>query len=103
MSNVPRSNPELEAAINGAQTPQELREAMLSTLAKQGQIVRTRDDEFNNRLIQRPNTDSSPLPANGYRFERVLRFDPESGKRALVLRANTVEDLNALEAQILKY
>jgi hypothetical protein len=42
-------NPELEAVISRAQTSSELRELMLQELARQGQIVRTHDDEFDIR------------------------------------------------------
>ncbi len=40
---------------------------------------------------------------SGFKFEREVRFHPESGKRTLVIRANTQADLDALEAQILGY
>ena len=105
MSNLPKSNPELDRVINEARTPQELREAMLSTMAQQGTIVRSRDDEFNNRLILRPTTPdpNQPGTGSGFRFERELKFHPDSGKQSLVLRANTIADLDRLEAQILNY
>lgn len=101
MSDLPKSNAELDAVIGGANTHEALREAMLQTLAKQGQIVRSRDDEFNNRLIRQPNSERGvPLPASGFKFEREVRFAESTGKRALVIRANSLEDLNALERQV---
>jgi len=41
--------------------------------------------------------------ASSFKFEREVRFHPESGKRNLVIRANTQADLDALEHQILGY
>jgi hypothetical protein len=100
MSNVPRSNPELEAALNNVNDASELRETLLAKLAEQGHIFRMRTDAFDNRLIRQPQTPDVSLPANGYAFEREVRFHPESGKRTLVLRANSQADLDALERQV---
>jgi hypothetical protein len=98
-----KSNPELEAAVNGATTPQELREAMLSTLTKQGQIVRTRDDEFNNRLVpQAPETSTPQLddrrdnrPVNA---ERVLYLQGNS--RIVITSADGESALDAIEEKL---
>ena len=103
MSNVPRSNPELEAAVNGATTPQELREAMLYALTKQGQIIRTRDDEFNNRLVpQAPETPSPRLddrrddrPINA---ERILYLHGNS--RIVITSADGEAALDAIETKL---
>jgi hypothetical protein len=40
------------------------------------------------------------LPGTEFRFEREVKFHPESGKRTLIIRANTKEDLDALERQV---
>ena len=101
--NVPKSTPELETDLNACQNPEQLREVLLNSLAAQGQVIRTQDDSFNNRLVIQPQTPDASLPANGFRYEKELTFDPESGRRNLMLRANTMEDLAALEAQILGY
>ncbi len=101
--NVPKSTPELDAAITACQEPSELRETLLNTLAKQGTVVRSQNDEFDTRLIRQPQTPDASLPANGFRYEKELTFDPESGRKNLMLRANTMEDLAALERQILGY
>jgi hypothetical protein len=42
-------NPELENVINQARTVGELREMMLQELERQGQVVRTRESEFDLR------------------------------------------------------
>jgi hypothetical protein len=81
------------------QNASDLRETLLSTLAAQGTVVRSRDDEFNNRVIHQPEP-NVPLPANGFKFEREVRFAESTGKRSLVIRANTLEDLQALERQV---
>jgi hypothetical protein len=56
----------------------------------------------------RQSVDATPesaaaLPASGYKYEKTITFDPESGKRNLVIRADSAADLAALEAQILGY
>src|SRR6266404_3693349 len=94
-----KSTPELDTAINGVTNIGDLRETLLSTLAAQGTVVRSRDDAFNNRLV--PQTPEASLPANGFRYEKELTFHPESGRRNLMLRANSLADLTALENQIL--
>ena len=101
---VPASTRELEDALNNVQDPSELRQTLLHTLAQQGTIVRSQNDEFDTRLIVgQPQTPDASLPANGFRYEKELTFDPESGRKNLMLRANTMEDLAALERQILGY
>src|SRR6266581_1023189 len=100
---VPASDRALEDALNNVQEPSELRETLLNTLAKQGTVVRSQNDEFDTRLIRQPQTPDASLPANGFRYEKELTFDPESGRKNLMLRANTMEDLAALERQILGY
>jgi len=91
---------QLEKALNGVNDISQLREVLLQTMASEGTIVRSRDSEWNNRLIRQPEPDAS-LPANNFKFEKELTFNPESGRRNLMLRANTMEDLAALENQIL--
>lgn len=93
-----KSNPELDAALNSATTASEIREKMLNTLAKQGTIIRSPLDEFDTRLIRRPSEPGVPPPANGFKFEREFRYHPESGRRALILRADSIEELNKLQS-----
>ncbi len=101
---VPVSDRALEDALNNVQNASDLRETLLNTLAQQGTIVRSQNDQFDTRLIVGPpQTPDASLPANGFRYEKELTFDPESGRRNLMLRANTMEDLAALERQILGY
>ena len=57
-------NPELENVINQARTAGELREMMLQELSRQGQIVRTREDEFDIRRGPRAGAvDVQPAPS----------------------------------------
>jgi hypothetical protein len=100
MSAVPKSNLELEAALAGVTDASQLREVMLRTLAAQGQVVRMRGDEFDTRLVRPQQTTEASLPASQYRFEREIRFHPESGKRSLVIRGNSQQDLDALQRQL---
>ena len=59
MSDYIKSNPQLDEAINNVRDASELREVMLATLQNQGIIFRSRDDQFNNRLLH----PSEPAPA----------------------------------------
>jgi hypothetical protein len=99
MSEHLKSNPQLDEALNSCQDASQLREIMLQTLASTGQIVRTRDDAFNIKTIPQPQSEAS-LPANGFRYEREVHFAQSTGKRSLVIRANTQADLNELERQV---
>ena len=90
---------EVEDAILSVNDPSDLREAALRAMADAGIVAR---DEFDIRLLS--HQDAPSLPVGGeYRCERTIRFDPRTGKRALVIRGNSEADLNALEAQILGY
>ena len=100
MSSVPRSNSELEEALNRVNNASDLRETLLATLAGQGQIVRMRDDEFNLHALRQSETPSASLAVSSYKYEREVRFAESTGKRALVLRANSQADLDALEKQV---
>jgi hypothetical protein len=97
-SGVPKSNEALENALNNVTDASSLRETLLNTLAEQGQIFRTRDP-FNNRLIRQPEQNVS-LPANGYVFEKEIRWAESTGKRPVIIRANSQADLDALERQV---
>jgi len=61
--------------------------------------------ELAHRAAGLPMPEAQPgTPAvSSFKFEREVRFHPESGKRNLVIRANTQADLDALEHQILGY
>src|ERR1700680_2114212 len=100
MSNVPRSNAELESALNNVTDASQLRETLLSTLAAQGQIVRSRDDAFNNHLVMRPQTPEASLSASTFRFEKEIRWAESTGKRAVIIRSNSQAALDELEKQI---
>ena len=91
---------QLENALNNVTDASQLREVLLREMAASGQIVRTQDDTF--RGIRQPTPDAPPS-ASTFRFEKEIRFHPESGKRTLLIHANSQADLDALEAQILGY
>jgi hypothetical protein len=97
MSELTRPNTELEAALAGVTDANQVREVTLRVMASQGTIVRTRDDEFREIRQQSP---EATLPTSNYKFEREVRFHPESGKRTLLIRGNSQSDLDALEKQL---
>ena len=101
MTDFMKSNSQLDEAIASADNFEGMREKILQTLVAQGQVVRSRTDAYDVRVIRKPEpTSEVPVPANGFRYEKEVRFHPESGKRALIIRANTMEDLRDLENQI---
>jgi len=71
----------------------------------QGTIIRTRYEDY-FQVLKPPTAGADAgvsSSASGYKFERTIRFDPESGRRNLVIGANSVAELDALESQILHY
>jgi len=100
MSDFLKSNPQLDEAITNSSSFEGMREAMLQTLAAQGRVVRSRTDAFDVRVIPQTPEPDATVPANGFKYEREVRFAESTGKRTLLIRANTLEDLNALERQI---
>jgi len=98
-SNVPKSTPAVDEAINTAVTHEQLREQLLSAMVADGNLIRSRDSEFNNRLVIRQPEPNVSVPAN-FKFEREIHFAQSTGKRSLVIRANSQTDLDALEKQV---
>jgi hypothetical protein len=98
MSELTRPNTELEAALAGVTDANQVREVTLRVMASQGTIVRTRD-QFDNRAIRQTQAEAS-LPVSNFKFEREVRFAESTGKRALLIKANTLEELNQLERQV---
>ena len=101
MSDFLKSNFQLDEAIAGANSYEAMREAMLQTLAAQGRVVRSKNDAYDVRVLRQPDPEPNvSLPANGFKYEKDVHFAPSTGKRSLVIRANTIEDLDALERQV---
>lgn len=107
MSNEIRSTPALDKIIIEATSGknagyENMREQMLAALASENRIVRGTDG-FGQRRIAGGSETDVPVSASSsrYPFEKEIRFHPESGKRALVIRATTLDDLIKLEKQIL--
>jgi len=102
MSEFLRSDRELDLKLACCNDPSLVREIVKSHYAEKGIIRVERGNEYGMQFIQQPQSAESdkPLAASGYKFEHVFRYAPDSGRRALVLRANTEEDLRALIAQI---
>jgi len=101
MSEHIKSNQQLDDAINSAQTTAELRERMLSTLAAQGQIVRMREDEFDNRVIRQPETHQPRLEERDTRpinAERVLYLQGNS--RIVITSADGESALDTIEGKL---
>jgi hypothetical protein len=63
MNDFLRSDKEIDAAVNAATNFEQMREAMLSTLANRGVLARSRTDAFDIRVIKTPELDAPPAPA----------------------------------------
>ncbi len=93
-------------AINNAQTPQELREAALNSMAASGLIVRTRDDEFNYCLnpdaVERPASPVAPMPAprSSSHTPQHYRVIYPGGNDRYELAGDSEEELDVKEARI---
>ena len=100
LNNVPES---VRLAIEAVSDPSELRQVVLNAMREAGLI---HGDDVNYRLTPQGAASSAPgqsLSANGYKCERTIRFHESTGRRALVIRGNSEEDLQALEHHILGY
>lgn len=97
-----RSDPELDRKLAECTDPEDIREIVKAHLAAQGILRRERGNDHGAPIIGQQQTPEAPLAPSVYKFEREFRFHPASGRRTLMLRANTLEDLNELQAQIEK-
>jgi hypothetical protein len=99
-----RSDADLDQKIAECNDPEKIREITKTHFAAHGIIERERGADFGARIIRQQPTDAPnvSLPASGYKFEHEFKFNPESGRRSLILRANTKEDLADLIAQMEK-
>jgi hypothetical protein len=102
-----KSTPAIDAAMKNAKSPADLREALDALLAQNGVYSRGQRGTFDNTSDEEVRSHQTPpsvsLPAassGGFEFEREVRFAESTGKRTLVIRAHTLEDLNALEKQV---
>jgi chorismate-pyruvate lyase len=100
-----KSNRELDEAITSATTIEEMRERMLSTLAKQGTIVRDNRDAFNTRTVPQPSAPApvSPLPASNEMqrcSDTFIRGVYPSGNNKFEIYASSEAELDSIERQI---
>ena len=103
MSEFLKSDPALDRAIAECNDPEQIREITKKHLESAGLISRERGADFGMRVTGALPSEpvcNVPLSANGFKYEKEIRFAESTGKRALVIRANTLEDLKALEKQI---
>jgi hypothetical protein len=95
------SNPKLDEVIANSDSFENLRERMKAQLARDGVISRDEATHlYGVTLTGRQETPVSPVPASNFRLEREVRFAESTGKRTLLLKANTIEELDALERQV---
>ena len=97
-----KSNRELDDAVNGASSYEEMRERLLATMAKQGTIIRDRTDSSNTQVVPQAPAFDMPASESGrirpdQMRERVLY---PSGNVRLVIVGSSEEELDAQEAQI---
>ena len=93
MSDFAPNDPALEKIVRECTDPTELQNRIAEYYQRQGYAA----PPASNSL---PATSAS---SGGFEFEREIKFAESTGRRTLVIRAHTLEELNALEAQILGY
>ena len=97
-----RPNPELEKALDGVHDIAQLRDTLLNTLAKQGQLTITRDSDFNTHLqVRQPEPPQPRLEERDTRpinAERVLYLSGNS--RIVITSADGESDLDAIETKL---
>jgi hypothetical protein len=91
------SNAELDQAVSVSKDHIELRERLLAAMANQGLVSRDRANGV--QAIGQPQRDAV-APSSEYKYERVVRWHESLNKRPLVIRANSIEELNELENQL---
>jgi hypothetical protein len=112
MSEFMKSSPGVEKAVMDATTWEPgkevsfegLRESLKAALVQDGRLARDSESlGYGVQFIGHPQTQGDPtLPAGGFKFEREFRYHPSSGRRPLMLRANSLEELNQLQTEIEK-
>jgi len=104
MSDFLRSNQKLDEAISGADNFEAMREKMLQTLAAQGQVVRSRTDAYDVRVIPQspapptPRLDDERRDCRPPNAERVLYLSGNS--RIVISSADGEAALDLIEAQL---
>jgi hypothetical protein len=82
---------------------EELRERMKAKLVADGFVVRERGYEIGSDVLTHEAENAAPANPSGasiasnFKFEREVRFAEFTGRRSMVIRANTLADLDALE------
>jgi hypothetical protein len=92
----------LTASIEGASSAEEIRELCKSTLVADRVIERERGNGYGDVLTREaetalPGNSSSASTMPQYKFEREVQFAESTGRRSMLIHANTIEDLDALE------
>jgi hypothetical protein len=92
MSDFRKNTPQMDAALNSTSgTPYDIVERIKAAARAGGQPA------------EPSATDVHLSESAGYRFEKEIRFAESTGRRSLLIRANSESELNELEAQILGY
>ena len=92
----------LTASIEGASSAEEIRELCKSQLVADGILDRERGNGYGDQLTKEaenalPGNSSSASTVPQYKFEREVQFAESTGRRSMLIHANTLADLDALE------
>lgn len=101
------SSPKIDQAVIDATSGpdpsfEHLRESLKAALVTAGRIERTPETlGYGIRLLPGQQAEPNvPLAASQYRYEKEIRFAESTGKRTLIIRANSQADLDSLERQV---
>jgi len=102
MTDFANSNAKIDDIVRNSTNHEAMREAIKQQMVADGTIARDTETQGFGviRLRSDEQTSDATLSAHGFKYERIFRYAPESGRRSLMLRANTLEDLQALEREM---
>lgn len=91
----------LDATTGQNASFENLRESLKAALVNEGRIERDRETlGYAVRALPGQQTSDVPLSAPPYAFEKEVRWAESTGRRPLLLRANSQAELDELERQI---
>lgn len=96
-----KSDAEIDEAVSKCTNPEQIREIMNQILARRGVISRDRRDPFSTRVVGQYEMEG-PLDTNP-KHEKVVRFAESTGRRPVVISANTPTRLAELENYVVSH
>lgn len=105
MTEFLRGDETIEKICREATDAEDMRRQIKDHLARTGVIAQERGSGYGANVVGRFETDGTAAPepaaaAKPYKYEKEIRFAESTGRRTLVIRANSLEDLTRLENEV---